>query len=376
MSARYEATDEAGQTRPVYVACRVVGGKFVSILALASEKSVAARAATAKSLCKSVRTLGTPASQNASQQASQKPDGGAAVQSDVKSDKPSDAPATKPTDAIAADGTKETVNELGGYAFRHDAKWRVETDGPATIVLAAMPAAEGELAEFYAVTGVPWEESGPLTNNDVALKAARQLLGSLEIEREGDVEPLPGGGMLFRSSVTAADGSRIGVRVLARVEKARIVGIGLLAKPADLPRQEEVARGLFKSVRFVPVKEVVGTADPEFVGTWSTEEVLSAGGGFDAGGAATMVTERTLVLGADGRFSISSRTAGGGSGLTFESPAGDRREGTWSVTRTGDRATLRLRGNEGDTTAVPCAIFEGKLVLGPAGERKFFTRVR
>lgn len=104
--------------------------------------------------------------------------------------------------------------------------------------------------------------------------------------------------------------------------------------------------------------------------------MLSAGGGFDAGGSATMVTERILDLAADGRYTISSRSAGGGPGATFDSPAEVVQRGTWTVAREGERATLNLRSSDGGTTPVACALFEGKLVLGPAGQRKFFTRVR
>ena len=38
----------------------------------------------------------------------------------------------KTTGEVAADGTRETLNEIGGYGFRHDAKWRVEQQGPTT----------------------------------------------------------------------------------------------------------------------------------------------------------------------------------------------------------------------------------------------------
>jgi hypothetical protein len=369
LTANYEATDEAGQTRPVCVACRVVGGKMVTVLALSTDKSVARRTATATALAASVRAIGAT-------DAAAKPAGGDGMQ-DGNANGLTDRKATaKTTDEVAADGTKETLNEIGGYGFRHDAKWRVEQQGPTTTVLPTVPLVEGQLPEFYALTSVAWDDPNPLANGDTALKAARALLATDEIAREGDVETLPGGGVVVRSSVPTADGGRMQVRVIARAEKGRLVGVGILAMEKDIARNEKMARDIFATVRFIPVKEVVGAADAAFIGTWSTEEVLSAGGGFDAGGSATMVTERILDLAADGRYAISSRSAGGGPGATFDAPAEVVQRGTWSVTREGDRATLQLRSADGSLNAVPCALFEGKLVLGPSGQRKFFTRVR
>lgn len=376
LTANYEATDEAGQTRPVCVACRVVGGKMVTVLALCSDKSIASRTAAATTLAAGVRALGTASSTDAAA----KPAEG----TDMKDGNPDTRTngntvgktPSKPNGEVAADGTKETLNEVGGYGFRHDAKWRVEREGPTTTVLPDVPLVEGQLPEFYALTSVAWDDPSPLTNGETALKAARALLATDEIARDGDVEKLPGGGVVVRSSVPTADGGRMQVRVIARAEKGRLVGVGILAMEKDIARNEKIARDIFATVRFIPVKEVVGAADAAFIGTWSTEEVLSAGGGFDAGGSATMVTERILDLAADGRYTISSRSAGGGPGATFDSPAEVVQRGTWTVTREGDRATLNLRSSDGGTTPVACALFEGKLVLGPAGQRKFFTRVR
>ena len=376
MTASYEATDEAGQTRPVCVACRAVGGKMVTVLALSTEKSIARRTAAATTLAAGVRALGAASSTDAAAKPAQATD----VHEGDRNTKPNGNTdgknPVKPTGEVAADGTKETLNEIGGYGFRHDAKWRVERDGPTTTVLPDVPLVEGQLPEFYALTSVAWDDPSPLANGETALKAARALLATDEIAREGDVEKLPGGGVVVRSSVPTADGGRMQVRVIARAEKGRLVGVGILAMEKDIARNEKIARDIFATVRFIPVKEVVGAADAAFIGTWSTEEVLSAGGGFDAGGSATMVTERILDLAADGRYAISSRSAGGGPGATFDAPAEVVQRGTWSVTRDGDRATLQLRSADGSLNAVACALFEGKLVLGPSGQRKFFTRAR
>ncbi|MCE2883383.1 MAG: hypothetical protein LW806_00585 [Planctomycetaceae bacterium] len=372
LTANYEATDEAGQTRPVCVACRVVGGKMVTVLALCTDKSIASRTAAATALAASVRAIGAASPTDAAA----KPAGRTDMQDGDANGKTDGKTPAKTTGEVAADGTRETLNEIGGYGFRHDAKWRVEQQGPTTTVLPAVPLVEGQLPEFYALTSVAWDDPSPLANGETALKAARALLATDEIAREGDVEKLPGGGVVVRSSVPTADGGRMQVRVIARAEKGRLVGVGILAMEKDIARNEKIARDIFATVRFIPVKEVVGAADAAFIGTWSTEEVLSAGGGFDAGGSATMVTERILDLAADGRYTISSRSAGGGPGATFDSPADVVQRGTWTVTREGERATLNLRSSDGGTTPVACALFEGKLVLGPAGQRKFFTRVR
>jgi len=150
----------------------------------------------------------------------------------------------------------------------------------------------------------------------------------------------------------------------------------LLTDPSDRVNSIEQWRPIVASASFIHNDFLSGLAPSFTSGTWSTEEVLSPGGGFDAGGSATMVTERILDLAADGRYAISSRSAGGGPGATFDTPAEVVQRGIWSVTRAGDRATLQLRSADGSLSAVPCALFEGKLLLGPSGQRKFFTRVR
>ncbi|MFZ9914347.1 MAG: hypothetical protein ACO3IB_03305, partial [Phycisphaerales bacterium] len=99
------------------------------------------------------------------------------------------------------------------------------------------------------------------------------------------------------------------------------------------------------------------------------------GGGFDFGGSASMVTQRILDLGRDGRFTFGSRSAGGGSGNTFESGLSIDAQGTWSIERTGGATMLVLRGTDGRTERIRCTIYEGQLVVGESGARKFYSRI-
>ena len=202
------------------------------------------------------------------------------------------------------------------------------------------------------------------------------------LQRDGAAEKIDGGGILVRCS-GEVNGRTMRLLVFARTIDSKLIGLVVTGDDATIEKRAQVARTLYATLRKPDAAAMaakgasgnVNSADLAFAGRWSTEEVLSSGGGFDFGGSASMVTQRILDLGRDGRFTFGSRSAGGGSGNTFESGLSIDAQGTWSIERTGGATMLVLRGTDGRTERIRCTIYEGQLVVGESGARKFYSRI-
>lgn len=186
--------------------------------------------------------------------------------------------------------------------------------------------------------------------------------------------------ILIRASAQTEGGS-VRVVVLARNLGESLVGLVAFGDDRTIAAREDRARVLFASIEpLAPARRAAGgagvatAADLVFSGRWKTEEVLASGGGFDVGGQASMVTERILELGRDGRFALGARSAGGGSGVAFEGGFRVDARGSWRVERAGELAYLVLSAEGAAPERVRCAMHEGKLVLGEPGARTFFDR--
>lgn len=298
--------------------------------------------------------------------------------------KPTESAATpKPKDAVAERTMKTTNNPSGGYAVTHEPSWAVQSEGPSTVLMPSTTPADPANPEFYGLSAVPWNGRGALQDPANTELAVRELLADAPgLRRDGAAEKIDGGGILVRCS-GEVNGRTMRLLVFARTIDSKLIGLVVTGDDATIEKRAQVARTLYATLRKPDAAAMaakgaagaVNSADLAFAGRWSTEEVLSSGGGFDFGGSASMVTQRILDLGRDGRFTFGSRSAGGGSGNTFESGLSIDAQGTWSIERTGGATMLVLRGTDGRTERIRCTIYEGQLVVGESGARKFYSRI-
>lgn len=286
---------------------------------------------------------------------------------------PADAPDAPPSNMNTAS------NPDAGYAIEHDPAWTVKVEGPSIVAMPTTTPADPGNPEFYGFSAVPWTGKGTLADARDAEAAVRLLLADAPgVRRDGGVEQVGDGGILVRCSGDA-NGRPMRMCLFARVVDAKLVGLVVLGDDATMTAREQTARTLFATLRRsevrAPAPGGVAAADLAFAGRWSSDEVLSSGGGFGFGGDASMVTQRILELARDGTFTLGSRSAGGGSGSTFESGLSIDARGQWRIERSGGATYLVMRGTDGSSDRVRCTIYEGQLVLGESGSRKFFARL-
>lgn len=272
-----------------------------------------------------------------------------------------------------------TVNRSGAYSVQHEPSWTAKVEGPAMLLTPTAVPDDPEDPEFYLFRAAPWAVGGSLDNPEYADEAVTQLLADVPMMRpDGPVERLGEGVALVRCS-TFAEGRRVRMIALGKVMDAQIVSLISVGTDSTLRDRELRARRLFASLARVAPAEFgaasLGPEDAVFVGVWSADEVMSAGGGFDFGGGASMVTQRILELNPDGSFRYGSRAAGGGPGVTFDAAFSVQQAGTWSVER-GAGGTYLVFVAGGGAERVRSVLYEGKLVLGESGGRKFYSRLR
>ena len=272
-----------------------------------------------------------------------------------------------------------TINRAAAYAIRHDPTWTVRVEGPSVLLTPTAVPVDSNDPEFYAFSAAPWPSRGSLDEVEYAEEAARQLLADAPAMRpDGPVERLGNGVALVRCSAWV-EGRTIRMVVLGCAIDAQVIGLVLVGTDATIRGREDVARRLFASLAKVEPEQLssagLSAEDHAFVGAWSTDDVMTSGGGFDFGGSASMVTQRILELNPDGTFRYGSRTAGGGPGLTFEAGFSVQQVGSWSVDR-GSSGTYLVLFAGGGSERVRCVLYEGKLVLGESGARKFYSRLR
>lgn len=324
---------------------------------------------------------------------------GAPTPAPAPTSKPSDAEPKSPKAAAKDSHLKRTTNDAGGFSIAHEPAWQVRSEGASTVLMPTTTPADPANPEFYGVHAAAWSASKPLSDAVHAEEAARLLLadapllvrtGAIETIALGDAakdaadsaeNPRKSTAILVRASASA-EGRTMRVVLLARNLGDALVGLVVLGDDATIAAREKVARTLLASVEkatpapaAAAATAAIGAAERAFVGRWSCEEVLSSGGGFDFGGQASMVTERILELGGDGRFALGARSAGGGSGAVFEGGFRVDARGSWRIERAGELAYLVLAADGAGAERVRCAMHEGKLVLGEPGARKFFARI-
>lgn len=272
-----------------------------------------------------------------------------------------------------------TINRAAAYAVRHDPLWTVKVEGPSVLLTPTAVPVDPNDPEFYAFSAAPWPSRGSLDEAEHAEEAARQLLADAPAMRpDGPVERLGDGVALVRCSA-AVDGRVIRMIVLGRVWDAQIIGLVLIGTDVTIRGREQRARVLFASLAKAAPEPVGPTGlsaeDQVFVGVWSADDVMTSGGGFDFGGSASMVTQRILELNPDGTFRYGSRTAGGGPGVTFEAGFSVQQAGSWSIDRSSG-ATYLVFVSGGGSEHVRGVLYQGQLVLGESGSRKFYARIR
>ena len=289
-------------------------------------------------------------------------------------------PDDSPADAAVVDGLVESTNDAGGYSVRHDRRWTLHSEGVTSILTPDASALGGDDPEFYAISSMPWTTGDSLTDPAVSERAAREFLADAPgIRRDGAPERIADNTVLLRCSGTDAQGRTMRLHVVARQERRSVVAIITTGTDATITERSRTARTLAGTLR--PVERKAGTTgradlDAAVVGRWTTDEVMSSGSGFDAGGAMTMVTQRIIDLAADGSFSVGSRSAGGSAGVSFGSDFEIDARGRWSVERRDGIAFIVLSDERGGTDRIRYALHEGQLVLGEPGSRAFWSRMR
>lgn len=366
----YESESSEGATTSARVFVRPVGSQAIAIFVTGPKAFIESRSDDWDAMAESVRKGSTLSGRLLGAQ-ERKGDG--------------QQPSVDKAVAPKADGLRMTTNQEGGYSVRHEPSWTVKSDGPATVLFPTREPVDPANPEFYGFNAVPWEGTGALDQGDNARRAVEELMRETPgLVQDGRVEMLGNGAILGRFHADTEIG-RMRLVVLARVIRGNIVALATTGNDATIRTREAKARELFATLKEAGRDEPpvgggvngagIASGDLQFAGRWSTEEVLSSGGGFDAGGSASMVTQRILELGRDGRFSLGSRSAGGGAGNTFESGLSIDAQGTWSIERSAGGAVLVLRSSDGESQRVRCAMYEGQLVIGESGSRKFFTRI-
>lgn len=272
-----------------------------------------------------------------------------------------------------------TINRAAAYAVHHDPTWTVRVEGPSVLLKPTAVPVDSNDPEFYAFSAAPWPSRGSLDEVEYAEEAARQLLADAPAMRpDGPVERLGNGVALVRCSAWV-EGRTIRMVVLGRAIDAQVIGLVLVGTDATIRGREDVARRLFASLAKVEPAQLsaagLSAEDQVFVGAWSTDDVMTSGGGFDFGGSASMVTQRILELNPDGTFRYGSRAAGGGPGVTFEAGFSVQQAGSWTVDR-GSGGTYLVLFAGGGSERVRCVPYQGQLVLGESGARKFYSRLR
>lgn len=361
----YASREGGSGTKSARVFVRPIGSQAVAIFVMGTSEFIADHRADWESMASSIRK-GSKLS-------------GLVLGSGKKQQQNDPQPA-----APKPDGLRMTTNQEGGYSVRHDPAWTVKNDGPATVLMPSKEPADPNNPEFYGLNAVPWDKQGALDEGDNPRQAVQDLMREAPaLKQDGRIEKLGGGAILGRFSADTEAG-KVRLVILARIVSGNLVALVTSGNDATIAKREAKARTLFATLKEAGRAEAGGGAgagagvaqvDLQFAGRWSTEEVLSSGGGFDAGGSASMVTQRILELGRDGRFTFGSRSAGGGSGATFESGLSVDARGTWSIERGGGSTMLVLRTADGNAQRVRCTIHEGQLVVGEPGARKFYTRI-
>ncbi len=285
-----------------------------------------------------------------------------------------------PAVGAADDGLVESINATGGYALRHDRSWTLRTEGATSVLLPDANAVAGDDPEFYAVSSMPWNAGESLVDPATAERAARAFLADAPgVRRDGAPERIAEDSVLLRCSADDAQGRTMRLHVVARQLGRTVVAIVTSGTDTTIAARSGQARSIAAKVRPIEAKASAaarGDLDPSIVGRWSTDEVLSSGSGFDAGGAMTMVTQRIIDLGADGTFTVGSRSAGGSASVSFGSDFEIDARGRWRVERRDGVAFVIMSDERGGTDRVRYALHEGQLVLGEPGSRAFWSRIR
>lgn len=342
LDMRLEGGGEDGRALAVRLMMRPIGDKAVTLAVVGSPKSVADGSRRWEAMIDSVRK------------------GTAGVEAV----------------ATAKDNMKTTSNPTGGFAVSHEPSWEVRSEGPATVIMPTSNPSDPSNPELYGFNSAPWTRGGSLEDAANAETAANMMLADMQgLRREGKIEKLDGGGIMLSCS-GEHEGRTMRIRLFARLIDGNLVSMLVLGDDATIDSRLRTGRTLFATLRKSEVAKGTAAAgvDPAFVGRWSCEEALTSGGGFDVGGAASLVTERILELDGDGTFVTGSRAATGNSDTSVVSGFTVDARGTWRIER-GAETTYLLLTTSGGADRLRCTIHEGQLVVGEPGSRKFFTRL-
>jgi hypothetical protein len=278
------------------------------------------------------------------------------------------------------DGLAESRNAEGGYALRHDRSWTVRSEGATSVLLPDPNAVGGDDPEFYAISSMPWNAGESLVDPTTAERAARDFLADAPgVRRDGAPERIADDTVLLRCSADDAQGRPMRLHVIARQRGRAVFAVVTSGTDATIAARSQRARSLAATLRPIEAASSAtarGDLDASIVGRWSTDEVMSSGSGFDAGGSMTMVTQRIIDLGANGTFTVGSRSAGGSASMSFGSDFEIDARGRWRVERRDGAAYIVMSDEGGGAERVRYALHEGQLVLGEPGSRAFWSRMR
>lgn len=262
----------------------------------------------------------------------------------------------------------------GGLSIRYPSTWTQQELGAFKALVPASEPNQIFPKAIYAVQTAPWE-LGDLSAAELGERLVPVVAQFFPgVAQEGAVETLGtsmrdgvrlkfGGGQ----AIAGLDGK---LHLLAKVQDGTVLLLMGLGDESAMKAHDETVREMlrtFKSGKSVGIGQIAGAAertpddgigpiDPELVGTWRSTETLNSPS-FDGGGA-TMVTETVLELKADGTYSMGSRSAGGGSGMTFDAPLTISSRGQWSASD----SILRSRDDSG-SSEVKYLWHEGQLVF-------------
>lgn len=281
-----------------------------------------------------------------------------------------------------------------GFTLRYPATWMANGQGTAAI-LSPDPAA-AQRGQMVSVISMPWDVRLPLQTQDfINLLSGFLAQGQPGVQPAGQPEALAHGGVLLPVTVPSPMGTPLGLRVFARAGGQALVLLMSMGDQAAMAQQEPVVRAIYDSIQFtgeVPITmatppaqptpnqapPATSGADPQIVGVWSRDVVLSSPSSpaYPGAGGATHVTQIVLILSPDGTFQQGSRAAGGDANTSFTAGFQVSATGRWAVTEANGGRYIVTMDHQGQQGMMRYALHNGQLVLGEPGQRQFYDRLR
>jgi hypothetical protein len=252
-----------------------------------------------------------------------------------------------------------------GVTLHAPQAWKVQSSMGSVVMIPDDAAAnEGGPNELYLLLYAHAGDARSVRDQSLMRKISEQIRSSLpNLSGAGDPELFQVQGRdsaLLRMKGRSDDGRQFAADVYVTVHEGVAVGLLGLGEQDVMRAREKLARRMFEAMSFGPPAR-----EQRLVGRWSYGDSYS-----DPTSGFSMATQTSVVLDPGGRYTHSSRVAGGNESVTGSS-GGESDRGLWFA----DQNTIIMLSESGESSQVAYTLSNGRLVTTDAeSQRQIWNR--